>query len=163
MAHGLQRMTGRDRGEHGRASTPLELLYDLTVVVAISLAGGQLAYALTSGHVWAGIAAFCFVMFAIVWAWLSYSWFASAFDTDDWFLRLATLVQMIGVLVIGLGVSDIFVGIEEDHLDNALVVGGYVIMRLALVALWARVAKESPEHAAAARAYIKVIVVAQIG
>ena len=30
---------------------------------------------------------------------MNFSWFASAYDTDDWIFRLTTMVQMIGVLV----------------------------------------------------------------
>ena len=37
LAHRLRRMSGRDPDEHGRASTPLELLFDLTFVVAVGI------------------------------------------------------------------------------------------------------------------------------
>ena len=26
-------------------------------------------------------------MFAIIWAWINFSWFASAYDADDWIYR----------------------------------------------------------------------------
>ena len=45
-SHRLRRMTGRDPHEAHRAATPLELLDDLTLVVAFSLAGSQFAHAL---------------------------------------------------------------------------------------------------------------------
>ena len=41
-----RRMAGRDPEEGGRASTPLELLFDLTFVVAVALAAAQLHHAL---------------------------------------------------------------------------------------------------------------------
>ena len=46
---------------------------------------------------------FVFSVFAITWAWINFSWFASAYDTDDWVFRLLTLLQMVGVLVLALG------------------------------------------------------------
>ena len=44
-AHRLRRMTGRDPDEEHRAATPLELLYDLTFVVAFGEAANQLTTA----------------------------------------------------------------------------------------------------------------------
>jgi hypothetical protein len=35
--HGRRRFTGRDPDEPHRATTPLELLYDLTIVLALGL------------------------------------------------------------------------------------------------------------------------------
>ncbi|WP_319803870.1 low temperature requirement protein A [Dermacoccus barathri] len=35
--------------------------------------------------------AFVFTSFGIIWAWINYSWFASAYDTDDWLYRLLTV------------------------------------------------------------------------
>ena len=35
---------------------------------------------------------------------MSFTWFASAFDTDDAFYRLLTMLQMGGVLLLGAGV-----------------------------------------------------------
>lgn len=104
-AHGLRRMTGRDPHERGRVATPLELLFDLTFVVAFSTAGNQMAHLFAAGNPGAGVFGFCFVTFGICWAWINYSWFASAFDTDDWLYRLLTMVQMIGVVVFALGLS----------------------------------------------------------
>jgi hypothetical protein len=42
--HGRRRFTGRDPDEDHRTSTPLELLYDLTIVVALGTAADQLAH-----------------------------------------------------------------------------------------------------------------------
>ncbi len=69
--HHLRRMTGRDPRERHRSATPLELLYDLTLVVAFGVAGEQLAHSLAVGHVAVGLAAFGFVLFGATWAWIS--------------------------------------------------------------------------------------------
>jgi len=43
-------MSGRDPGEPHRASTPLELLFDLTFVVAVARAASQFHEALAGGQ-----------------------------------------------------------------------------------------------------------------
>jgi low temperature requirement protein LtrA len=164
LGHGLARMTGRDPGERHRASTPLELLFDLTFVIAIGQASGQLADLIAEGHVAAGFAGFCFAMFAICWAWINFSWFASAFDTDDWFYRVTTMVQMIGVLVLALGIPAAFASIDSGAgLDNGVIVAGYVVMRIAMIAQWLRAAHDDEKHRRTARSYAMFIGIAQIG
>ena len=37
------------------------------------------------------------VFFAIWWAWMNFTWFATSFATDDWLYRVLTIVQMAGV------------------------------------------------------------------
>ena len=83
----LRVMSGRDPDERHRAATPLELLYDLTFVVAFGVASEQFAHLLAEGHFAAGLTAFGLAIFAICWAWINFSWFASAYDTDDWAFR----------------------------------------------------------------------------
>src|SRR6195952_1370774 len=94
LSHRLARMTGRDPGQAHRAATPLELLFDLAFVVAFGQAADQMAHLVAGGHIAPGLGAFVFAMFSVCWAWINFSWFASAFDTDDWFFRVATMVQM---------------------------------------------------------------------
>ena len=106
--HGAVRMVGRDPVEAGRAATPLELLFDLTFVIAFGAAASELAHFLAEDHVREGVVGFVFAMFAVTWAWVNFSWFASAYDTDDWIYRLTTMVQMVGVLILALGLPDMF-------------------------------------------------------
>ena len=101
-------MAGRDPHESHRAATPLELLFDLTFVVAFGMAADELAHYLVEDHVDTALAGFAFATFAITWAWINFSWFASAYDTDDWVFRLATMVQMVGVIILALGLPDLF-------------------------------------------------------
>ena len=133
------------RTRHHRAATPLELLFDLTFVVAFGIAADELAHCLADGHVRSGVVGFVFATFAVAWAWINYSWFASAYDTDDWVFRLATMVQMVGVIVLALGLRQAFASIEEgDVLDNGVMVAGYVVMRVPMVFLWLRAARHDP-------------------
>ncbi|HUS62377.1 MAG TPA: low temperature requirement protein A, partial [Acidimicrobiales bacterium] len=162
--HRRTRMLGRDADEHHRAATPLELLFDLTFVIAFGTAANELAHAVTEDHLGAGIVGFCFATFAVSWAWINFSWFASAFDTDDWIYRLTTMVQMIGVLVLALGLAEMFASIVEgDHVDNLVMVLGYVIMRVAMVFQWIRAARQDPARRSAAMAYITAVLLAQVG
>ncbi|TDD63760.1 low temperature requirement protein A [Actinomadura rubrisoli] len=151
-------MRGRDPGEEHRASTPLELLFDLTFVVAVSQAAAQLHHALAEGHAGPGLARYAAVFFAIWWAWMNFTWFASAYDTDDVPYRLLTLLQMAGVLVLAAGVRAVF----EDS-DFTTVVIGYVIMRVALLTQWLRAAAEHPEGRGGALRYAAGIAVVQAG
>ena len=162
-AHHRRRMSGRDPHEEHRSATPLELLYDLTFVVAFGIAADELAHYLADGHYRTGILGFCFATFAVSWAWTNYSWFASAYDTDDWVMRLATMVQMLGVIVLALGLEQAFASIEEgDVLDNGVMVAGYVVMRVPMIFLWLRAARHDPPRRPAAMAYVWTISVSQV-
>jgi low temperature requirement protein LtrA len=164
LTHRVARMTGRDPGESHRAATPLELLFDLTFVVAFGIAADELAHYLAEDHISTSLLGFSFAAFAISWAWINFSWFASAYDTDDWVFRLLTLLQMVGVLVLALGIADVFASIDEGaYVDNGVMVAGYVVMRVAMVAQWTRAARQDPARRPAAMTYVVTILVAQAG
>jgi low temperature requirement protein LtrA len=165
LTHSIRRMAGRDPHEHGRASTPLELLFDLTFVIAFAAAADELAHALASEHVWEGVVAFAFATFAVSWAWINFSWFASAYDTDDWAFRLTTMVQMVGVLVLALGVPRMFESVlaHEDHLDVRLLVVGYAVMRLPMVLQWLRAGRQDAEHRSLCSTMVATLAVAEVG
>lgn len=163
-SHRLRRMTGRDPHEGHRAATPLELLFDLTFVVAFGAAGNELAHALAEGHVASGLIAFALAMFAVCWAWINFSWFSSAYDTDDWEFRVLTMVQMAGVLIFALGLPEMFESIHaRDHIDIRMMVTGYVVMRVALVGQWLRVMREDPQRRRCARTYAVTLTGTQVG
>jgi low temperature requirement protein LtrA len=145
------RLTGtraRDPHEPHRAATPLELLFDLTFVVAVAAVVPELAHAIVDDHPIEGLIGYSAIFFAIWWAWMNFSWFASAFDCDDAFYRVLTMVQMAGVLVLAAGVGPAF---ESSDYRTAVV--GYVIMRIAMVVQWLRVAVQVPEYRANALRY----------
>ncbi|HJY43148.1 MAG TPA: low temperature requirement protein A [Propionibacteriaceae bacterium] len=163
-AHRLRVMSGRDPDERHRAATPLELLYDLTFVVAFGVAAEQVAHLLAEGHYASGLTAFGLAIFAICWAWINFSWFASAYDTDDWAFRLATMVQMVGVIILALGLPQVFHSVDEGRpVDNSVTVAGYVVMRVAMLFLWLRAARQDPPRRRACQTYAVTIGVAQIG
>ena len=162
--HRLRQMSGRDPDEQFRVATPLELLFDLTFVVGFGAAASQFARALSENHIASGLAGFVFATFAVWWAWVNFSWFASAYDTDDWVYRLTTMVQMAGVIILALGLPAMFASIEGgQHVDNRVMVAGYVVMRIAMVAQWLRAAAQDPTHRPACMTYVVTVTVAQIG
>ena len=162
--HSRTRMGGRDPHEEHRSATPLELLFDLTFVVAFGFAADELAHALAEGHLASGLAGFAFAVFAVTWAWINFTWFASAYDTDDWVFRVATMLQMFGVLVLALGLPALFESIDEgDVVDNRVMVAGYVVMRVAMVFQWLRAARQDPARRTACLTYATAISVAQAG
>ena len=151
-------MRGRATDEPYRVATPLELLFDLCFVVAVSLAAARLHHSVSAGEIGHGVAGYLLVFFCIWWAWMNFTWFASAYDTDDVPYRLAALAQIAGVLVLAAGVPRAF-----DHEDITIVFVGYAIMRLALATLWLRAAYGDPAGRAAAVRYAGGITVAMLG
>ncbi|MFH7597518.1 low temperature requirement protein A [Streptomyces racemochromogenes] len=152
-------MTARSRVEGHRTATTLELFFDLCFVVAIAQAGQQLVHALVEGHPGSGVVGYLFVFFGVWWAWMNFTWFASAYDCDDVPYRITTLVQIAGVLVYAAGVSRAF----NDN-DWTVAVIGYLIMRVALTAQWLRAAAgESGAARTAALKYAAGLLVCQAG
>ena len=161
--HGLRPMRGRGRHEPHRAATPLEALYDLVFAAAFGVAGAQLAAGIAAGHGGAAVGAFAFAIAAVIWAWINFSWFASAFDTDDWLFRLFTMVQMAGVIVLAIGLPTMFESVEAHGVfDNRVMVSGYVVMRVGLLAQWLRAARD-PAYRTHALTYVVFVAVAQLG
>lgn len=140
--HANKIMSGRDPNELHRVASPLELLFDLVFVVAVSAVASELHHALVEHHIGSGLFNFLFSFIAIFWAWINYTWFASAYDTDDNSYRILTMVQMFGALVMAVGVADI----ATNHTSTQIAVLGYVIMRLALATQWLRAAKQDPSR-----------------
>jgi low temperature requirement protein LtrA len=151
-------MTARSPLETHRVATPLELFFDLVFVVAIAQAAGGLHHAIAEGHAPEGLIGYLMVFFAIWWAWMNFTWFASAYDNDDLPYRVAVFVQIAGALVLAAGVEPMF----EARVPNAATIGGYVVMRLALVAQWLRAAQGDPARRTTARRYALGVTILQV-
>jgi low temperature requirement protein LtrA len=152
-----RRMAARDSTQPHRTATPLELFFDLCFVVAIAFAAEELQHAIVEERFTDGIVRYLAVFFGIWWAWMNFTWFASAYDTDDVPYRLATFLQMTGVLIMAAGIPRIFA-----NADFTVAVLGYVVMRLAMVPQWVRAAKSDPPRRKTAHRYAIAITVAQI-
>jgi low temperature requirement protein LtrA len=146
----------RDPHEHGRVSTPLELFFDLVFVVAIASNAAQLHHGISGGH-WSAIEGYTLTWFAIWWAWVNYTWFASAYDNQDVPYRLLTFLIMAGALALAAGVPDIFADGQ-----SVVVVAGYAVMRVGMIGLWLRAAAGHPERRKTALLYAGGILFAQL-
>lgn len=151
-----KRMHARSPDEQPRASTPLELLFDLVFVVAVAFAGAGLHHALAEGHAIHGLQSYGTAFFIIWWAWMNFSWFASAYDTDDVRYRLTVFVQLLGALVIAAGMPSVF--------EGNFVIGtvGYTLMRVGTVAQWLRAAKSDPARRVTNMRYVKGLIAVQL-
>jgi low temperature requirement protein LtrA len=151
-------MAARSPHEPHRPATPLELFFDLVFVVAIAQAASGLHHAITEAHALHGLVSYLMVFFAIWWAWMNFTWFASAYDCDDVLYRVAVFVQIAGALILAAGVPRMF----EEGAPNGATVGGYVVMRLALVAQWLRASRSDPARRITAERYAFGITLLQI-
>ncbi|RWZ68738.1 low temperature requirement protein A [Labedella populi] len=141
-------MTARDPDQPHRTASPLELFFDLVFVVSVAISSQNLHHLESEGHIVSGVGPYLMVFFAIWWAWMNFTWFATSFDTDDWLYRVTTIVQMGGALVLAAGAATAMIDGEFT-----LVVLGYVVMRLAMVTQWLRAGISSPGHRATALRY----------
>jgi hypothetical protein len=74
------------------------------------------------------------------------------------------MVQMVGVVILALGLSQMFDSIEHGAtLHFGVMVAGYVVMRVSLVFLWWGVSRHDPEHRYAAYTYLGIVAVTQVG
>jgi low temperature requirement protein LtrA len=151
-------MAGRDRSEPHRVATTLELFFDLCFVGAVSQAAAQLDGFLAEGRFTHGVVAFAVVFFAIWWAWMNFTWFASAYDTDDVLYRVMVLVQIGGGLVLAAGVPK-----AMESGDLSISVAGYVVMRVPMVGQWLRAARDDPPRRRTALRYATGIALVQAG
>ncbi len=150
-------MVRRSPDEEGRTTTPLELFFDLVFVVAIAQASSGLHHSIISGHAADGILKYFMVFFAIWWAWINFTWFATTYDTDDVLHRLVVFVQLAGALILAAGIHSAFA-----EMDFTLATIGYAVMRFAIVSEWLRAARNDPEHASRARRMALGIAILQL-
>ena len=149
-------LTARDPDEHHRAATTLELFFDLVSVIAIAAVTVGLHHAIAEGHGIEALPRFVFLFLAIWWAWMNFTWFASAFDNDDTLYRLLVMVIMGGALIFAGGAGHIF-----QTLDLSFGLVGWVVMRLGMIGLWLRAARV-PGYRTTCLRYAAGIAVAQI-
>jgi len=148
----------RDMGEIHRTATPLELFYDLIYVIAIASLAKELHHAISSDHhIVLAIGMYFLIFFCIWWPWNTYTWFASAYDTDDAQFRVASFAQMIGVIIIAVGVRPAF----NDN-DFFIMMIGYIVMRIPYVLLWLKVANDDQKSRAVALRYAVGVTLVQI-
>lgn len=87
-----------------RRTSPVELLWDLVFVFAVTQVTALITHELT----WKGAGRGLLVLALMWWAWSAFVWAANAQDPDDTMLRVSLLVAMILIFIAGLAVPHAF-------------------------------------------------------
>jgi len=113
--------------EAEHAVTPLELLFDLVFVFAIT----QVTALLTRDPTWHGLIRGALALAAVWWAWTGYSWLTSTLDVDEGGVRLAMLAATATMLGVALALPGAF----GD--DAALFAFSFLLVRVFHLLLYA--------------------------
>lgn len=148
----------RDPQEPHRAATPLELFFDLVIVIAVASVTEAFHHGIAHGHGLAFVPNFVFLFVAIWWAWMNFTWFASSFDNDDAGYRALVFVILAGALLFAGGVPHI-----AENLDFGYGIVGWIVMRIGMIGLWLRAARGSETHRKTPLTYAVGIALAQVG
>ncbi|HEX6953861.1 MAG TPA: low temperature requirement protein A [Agromyces sp.] len=152
----LRRAVMRDHDVDERAATPLELFFDLCFVVAIAFLAAEFHHGIADGHAWEAAGVYALLLIPIWWAWMSYTWFATAFSHDDPVTRILTMAQMAGVLAVAAAVP------SAAHGNLVPFAVAYTIMRLPLIVAWLRSAAADAAYRAFATTYAVGSALAQV-
>lgn len=128
-------LTPEQRSEH-RASTWLELFFDLCFVVAVA----ALARGLHDDPSLGGALRFVGLFVPVWWSWMIFSWFADSFDNDDVPYRVTLLAAMLAMLGLAAAVG----GVGSDAGSTTGFVVAYAAMRLLLFGLYVRARRGAP-------------------
>ncbi|WP_171902504.1 low temperature requirement protein A [Sinorhizobium sp. RAC02] len=150
-------MAPRDRGETNRDSTSLELMFDLATVVTVAAAAHALAQDIEAGDLALGAIRFACSFFMAWLAWANYTWFASGYDNKSAAFRVVTMVIMFGSLTLAGGIRS---GLGDQ--PHWLVLIGFSIMRLGMIALWLGAANGDRQGRLTALRYVAGIGAMQI-
>lgn len=154
---GILPLAPRDPTQPHRRATPLELLFDLVSVIAVASAAAGLHHAILAFHITEGVLKFSASFFAIWWAWMNFTWYASAYDNNDSLHRVLTIVAMSGSLIMAAGIDRFF---QTNNID--MIVTGFVVMRVAMVCFWLRAARHDTERRLTASRYAVGIAIVQV-
>ena len=115
-----------------RRTSPIELLWDLVFVFAITQVTALLSHDLT----WAGFGRSMLVLALVWWAWSAFVWAANAADDDSAVLRVVLLLGMMLIFIAGLAVPEAF----GD--ESTLFAVTYALVRFLHLALYAQASRQ---------------------
>ena len=119
--------TGHTAVDDDRRTTPVELLWDLVFVFAIT----QVTTLLWRDLTWRGFGRAMLVLALVWWAWSAYVWAANAQLADSPTLRACLLISSVAIFITGLSVPHAF-GSEAT-----LFAVSYAVVRFLHLALYA--------------------------
>jgi low temperature requirement protein LtrA len=111
-----------------RHATWLELFFDLCFVAAVA----ALAAELHSDPSLGGLLKFAGLFVPVWWAWMGFTWYASAFDNDDAVFRLYMLAAMLAVVALAANVG----GVDDGNSTGFVV--SYAALKFLLAAMFVR-------------------------
>jgi low temperature requirement protein LtrA len=121
-----------DAAREERRTSPIELLWDLVFVFAIT----QVTALLSHDMSWAGFGRSMLVLALVWWAWSAFVWAANAADDDSVVLRAVLLLGMLLIFVAGLAVPQAFAG------ESTLFAVTYAAVRFLHLALYAHASRQ---------------------
>jgi len=98
-------MSGRNMQDPHRSSSPLEALFDLTTVIAVAASASRLHHDLASEHYVQAVIDLSILFFTAWSAWMNFTWFSSAYDTDDIGYRATQKAPLSGPVCCALSVQ----------------------------------------------------------
>jgi low temperature requirement protein LtrA len=110
----------------GEKVTPLELFFDLVLVLALTQCTALMAHLGT----WGGLGKGLLVLGVLWWAWTGYAWLTSVVDPEEGSVRIAIFAAMAALLVAALCVPGAFAQ------DALLFACAYGVVRAAHIALF---------------------------
>ncbi len=119
----------------GDRVTPLELLFDLVFVLAITQCTALMAQEPT----WHGLAKGLLVLGVLWWSWVGYAWLTSVVDPEEGVVRLTIFGAMAALLVAALCVPEAF---DQSALLFAC---AYGVVRIAHIVLFLLASRDEPE------------------
>src|SRR5919199_6386060 len=114
--------------EREQRVTPLELLFDLVFVFAIT----QVTSLMSRLPTWQGLAQGMLVLAAVWWAWVAYAWLTNTLASDDRLARVGLFSAMAAMLVAALAAPNAF-----GH-EGVLFGCAYFAVRVLHIAVYAR-------------------------
>jgi low temperature requirement protein LtrA len=126
-------MDGR-QAEREQRVTPLELVFDLVVVFAIT----QVTQLMSDDLTWRGIGHGMLVLAALWWAWTGYAWLTNTLEPEEGLVRAGMFGAMAAMLVVALAVPGAF------GADAVLLGVAYLLVRLLNLVLYAIAGKRDP-------------------
>src|SRR4051812_39232291 len=121
-----------DAARAERRTSPIELLWDLVFVFAVTQVTALLSHDLT----WAGFGRSMLVLALVWWAWSAFVWVANAADDDSAVLRAVLLLGMLLIFVTGLALPEAF----GD--ESTLFAVTYAAVRFLHLALYAQASRQ---------------------
>ena len=107
--------------------TPLELFFDLVLVLAITQCTALMAHEAS----WEGIGHGLLLLGLLWWAWVGYAWLTSVVDPEEGSVRLAVFAVMAGLLVAALTIPGAFDDLATEFtLAYAVVRFGHIVLMM---------------------------------